>query len=113
MRAGLVLELQQAPRAVSFLQDLMPLLACCTVEARHYGLVRLVREPSRGLMWIACVGLGTWLAAPHGLMCNGAAWLAGERMSMPGLTMQHLNLARHPSCSHMPAPACSLRLCRS
>lgn len=40
--AGLALELQQAPLAASFLQDLMPLLACCTVEARHLGLVRLV-----------------------------------------------------------------------
>lgn len=49
--AGLALELQQAPLAACFLQDLMPLLACCAVEARRYGLVRLVRRGWGGLGW--------------------------------------------------------------
>lgn len=54
--AGLALELQQAPLAACFLQDLMPLLACCAVEARRYGLVRLV---SLGVGWpvLGWVGL--------------------------------------------------------
>lgn len=60
---------------MSFLQDLMPLLACCTVEARHYGLVRLVRAPSRGLDVDVLA-----LDSRHGLLghtASCATWLLG------------------------------------
>lgn len=49
--AGLTAEAAQWPLAAAIINDLVPLLPCCTVEARRYGLVRLVSRA-------ACVQLG-------------------------------------------------------